>query len=128
MYHAGKGKKRKEPFEFNFADKLAKIEDMAEKREDEREQRCLEFQAKMEDQRRQQEQQHEERMMTMFLSLFGQMAPSFPPGHGYLIQPHPSSYHPYFPQPPFQTTSITPHIDNMPNETLQPPSPAEHDD
>jgi len=79
MYYTGKGKNKKEPFD--FVEKLAKIEEMAEKRE-EREKRRLEFEAKMEDQRRQREQQHEERMLSMFLSFFSQMAPSFS-GHGY---------------------------------------------
>ena len=48
--------------------KLSKFEEEADKREDIREMKRLEFEARMEEKRQQMELQHEEKLMSMFMS------------------------------------------------------------
>ena len=75
-------------------DKLAKYEEVADKREEERMKWQMEFWEKMEERRQQRDHEHEERVMSMMI---GFMQRSLQPPYGYYNPPPPM---PQFPPPP----------------------------
>lgn len=92
------GIKRKGKDSHNIFDKLAKLEEEMEKREQKREEVCLERQERMEEEYRRREQKREEResqMLSLFTNFFGQITPMFQ----HRPSPHPSAHTQY---PPFQ--------------------------
>ena len=77
----------------DIMNKLSKLEEEAEKREEARELRRLEFEAKLEDKRREMEMKREERMMQMFLSILSNpQSPNYPRLNHYASSPTSSSY------------------------------------
>lgn len=72
----------------DIINKLSKLEEEAEKREEAREMRLLEFEAKLENKRREMEMKHEERMMHMIMNILSsQRNPNFPPLSPYASSP-----------------------------------------
>ena len=90
-----------------FLERLAELEEAAERREEERETRRLEFEERLEERRREREQNHEERMTSMFLAIMNQFG-------------HPSSYSnaANYPPTPFPNYFSPPsHVPQSPNHS-----------
>ena len=67
---------------------MSKLEEEAEKREEAREMRRLEFVAKIEEKRREIEMKHEERLMRMFMTVLSQCRQhTYPPENPYVSSP-----------------------------------------
>ena len=95
-YYAGIKRKCKErDLPFDVVTLLAKLDEQADKRMEERERKMMMLQAELEEKRREQERKHEERMNAMMLNIMQQIM-HFPPAH--------TGYHNFsssFPPPSF---------------------------